>query len=248
MSTIVFLGHLHELVEQKQVDLVVLTAHGHSCHSQWPYSALVNSFITYGATSLLILQVLPSNEIRRAMVEHSGRRFEHANQKSEWRGRTERPCSLRNLMLHRQPNSVPDHGDQLRASPPETTSRLERMAHQLAAQHVIGPQPAGHARHLTHLSRLTQQLQDAHQHLVTAPAQDLAHSSAAEWLLDNYYLVVQALRQIEEDLPESYYHQLPKLDRGRLLSGYPHAPDSRASTPRRLPFGLTKRINSIKAD
>ena len=61
---------LHDLVEQEQVDLVVLSAHGHSCHSQWPYSALVNSFITYGATSLLILQDLPSNETRRGMVEH----------------------------------------------------------------------------------------------------------------------------------------------------------------------------------
>ena len=62
-------GALHELVEQEQVDLVVLSAHGHSCHSQWPYSALVNSFITYGSTSLLILQDLPANETKRAMVE-----------------------------------------------------------------------------------------------------------------------------------------------------------------------------------
>jgi nucleotide-binding universal stress UspA family protein len=61
---------LHTLVEQEHVDLVVLSAHGHSCHSQWPYSALVNSFITYGATSLLILQDLPSNETRRGVVEH----------------------------------------------------------------------------------------------------------------------------------------------------------------------------------
>ena len=60
---------LHDLVEQEQVDLVVLSAHGYSCHSQWLYSALVNSFITYGATSLLILQDLPFNETRRAMVE-----------------------------------------------------------------------------------------------------------------------------------------------------------------------------------
>ena len=60
---------LHDLVEQEHVDLVVLSAHGHSCHTQWLYSALVNSFITYGATSLLILQDLPSNETRRAMIE-----------------------------------------------------------------------------------------------------------------------------------------------------------------------------------
>jgi nucleotide-binding universal stress UspA family protein len=61
---------LHELVVQEQIDLVVLCAHGHACHSEWPYSALVNSFISYGATSLFILQDLPFNETKRAMVEH----------------------------------------------------------------------------------------------------------------------------------------------------------------------------------
>ena len=112
-------------------------------------------------------------------------------------------------------------------SPPETKSRLERMAHELAAQHVIGPQPAHHTRHLLRLSRLTQQLQDTHRLLVTAPDRDLVHSSAAEWLLDNDYQVVQALRQIEEDLPESYYLQLPKLIADGSSSGYPHASQPR---------------------
>lgn len=62
---------LHNLVAQEQVDLVVLSAHGHACHSEWPYSALVNSFITYGATSLFILQDIPFNETKRATVERS---------------------------------------------------------------------------------------------------------------------------------------------------------------------------------
>ena len=60
---------LHHLVEQEQVDLVVLSAHGHSCHSEWPYSALVNSFITYGTTSLFILQDLPFTESNPTTVE-----------------------------------------------------------------------------------------------------------------------------------------------------------------------------------
>ncbi|MFZ1771239.1 MAG: hypothetical protein WAU00_18670, partial [Caldilinea sp.] len=106
---------------------------------------------------------------------------------------------------------------------PETSSHLERAAHEIAAHHVIGAQPASYVQHLTQLPRLTQQLQDAHQHLVDASAHDLAHSSAAEWLLDNYYLVIEALRQIEEDLPETYYLQLPKLTAGASLSGSPSA-------------------------
>jgi nucleotide-binding universal stress UspA family protein len=60
---------LHTVVEQEAVDLVVLSAHGHACDSQLPYSALVNSFITYGPTSLLILQDLPSIQIRSVRIE-----------------------------------------------------------------------------------------------------------------------------------------------------------------------------------
>jgi nucleotide-binding universal stress UspA family protein len=60
---------LHDLVAQEQVDMVVLCAHGHSCQSQWPYSALVNSFILDGVTSLLILQDIRLNELRHAIGE-----------------------------------------------------------------------------------------------------------------------------------------------------------------------------------
>ncbi|PWK59057.1 cyclic beta-1,2-glucan synthetase [Silicimonas algicola] len=43
---------------------------------------------------------------------------------------------------------------------------------------------------------------------------------AAEWLLDNFHLVEQQLRQIEDDLPAGYYRQLPKLA-GGPFAGYP---------------------------
>ncbi len=101
------------------------------------------------------------------------------------------------------------------------------MAHQLAAQHVIGPQPARRGARLAQVPRLTQQLQEAHQQLVNASAQDAALSTAAEWMLDNYYVVVQALTQIEEDLPETYYHELPKLVADGPLPG-----SGRAGEPR----------------
>lgn len=94
---------------------------------------------------------------------------------------------------------------------PEDLSRLEQMAHQVAAQHVIDPQPADYARHHVIMPRLRQNLQEAHRRLVNRSAQELALTNAAEWLLDSYYIVVQTLRQIEEDLPESYYRQLPTL-------------------------------------
>ena len=43
---------------------------------------------------------------------------------------------------------------------------------------------------------------------------------AAEWLLDNYHLVEEQIREIREDLPPSFYRLLPKLAEGPLL-GYP---------------------------
>lgn len=46
-----------------------------------------------------------------------------------------------------------------------------------------------------------------------APQTDPA-SSAAEWLLDNYHIAVQALREIQQDLPAGFERKLPKLSSG----------------------------------
>ena len=43
---------------------------------------------------------------------------------------------------------------------------------------------------------------------------------AAEWLLDNYHLVEEQIREIRDDLPPGYYRQLPKLA-GGPFGGYP---------------------------
>ncbi|MGV8856320.1 MAG: GH36-type glycosyl hydrolase domain-containing protein [Devosia sp.] len=43
---------------------------------------------------------------------------------------------------------------------------------------------------------------------------------AAEWLLDNYHLVEEQIREIHADLPPNYYRQLPKLAEGPF-AGYP---------------------------
>ncbi len=45
-------------------------------------------------------------------------------------------------------------------------------------------------------------------------------SPAAEWLLDNFYIVQEQLGEIRQDLPQSYYRELPKLA-NEPYSGYP---------------------------
>jgi cyclic beta-1,2-glucan synthetase len=47
-----------------------------------------------------------------------------------------------------------------------------------------------------------------------------AITPAAEWLVDNYYLVERQVREIQSALPPSYYRQLPKLAEGPF-KGYP---------------------------
>jgi nucleotide-binding universal stress UspA family protein len=60
---------LHEMVDQEKADLVLLSAHGYSSMTRWPYGSVVNSFITYGVTPLLIVQDLPMNKIEPTRAE-----------------------------------------------------------------------------------------------------------------------------------------------------------------------------------
>jgi nucleotide-binding universal stress UspA family protein len=60
---------LHELVEEENVDLVLLCAHGRSCKGRWPYGSVVSNFITNGATPLLIFQDLSVGEIALSQAE-----------------------------------------------------------------------------------------------------------------------------------------------------------------------------------
>lgn len=63
-------------------------------------------------------------------------------------------------------------------------------------------------------------LDHAYQYFREATQQELALTYVSEWILDNYYIVQQAIDQIDEDLPAGYYRQLPKLTSGPL-QGFP---------------------------
>ena len=47
-------------------------------------------------------------------------------------------------------------------------------------------------------------------------------SPAGDWLLDNFYIVQEHIREIRTSLPKGYYEELPKLATG-ALAGYPRA-------------------------
>ncbi|HEX6385569.1 MAG TPA: universal stress protein [Anaerolineae bacterium] len=62
---------LHELVEEENVDLVLLCAHGRDCKGRWPYGSVVSDFITNGTTPLLIFQDLSAEEIALSRAERA---------------------------------------------------------------------------------------------------------------------------------------------------------------------------------
>ncbi len=58
------------------------------------------------------------------------------------------------------------------------------------------------------------ELTRAHRHIVEAAARREAISPDAEWLLDNFHIIEETLREVRHDLPRDYYKQLPKLAAG----------------------------------
>jgi len=101
---------------------------------------------------------------------------------------------------------------------------LEALAHQLAKRHTISLRPK---RKISLVDRLRSQeelLRQAYQYFGKASKTHATVSYAGEWLLDNYYVIQQAIRQIREDMPSRYYDQLPKLS-SSPQAGYPRVYD-----------------------
>jgi cyclic beta-1,2-glucan synthetase len=100
-----------------------------------------------------------------------------------------------------------------------SVERLEQYAQTLAAEHKTVTRK-GRAQLLPRLEDNGRKLEAVYKELVEAIRSGRAISPAAEWLVDNYHIVEEQLREIREDLPKSYYHELPKLASGEL-QGYP---------------------------
>src|ERR1700752_1853847 len=100
-----------------------------------------------------------------------------------------------------------------------SVERLEQYAQTLAAEHKTVTRK-GRAHLLPRLEDNGRKLEAAYRALVEALREGRTISPAAEWLVDNYHIVEEQLREIRQDLPKSYYHELPKLAEGEL-EGYP---------------------------
>lgn len=98
--------------------------------------------------------------------------------------------------------------------------RLLQHACSLAAAQPIAGRSAAGPSLAARLKDNERHLLRAYQVTVMAAGNDEIVTPAAEWLLDNYHLVEEQVRQIRDDLPPSYYRKLPKLSAGPFI-GYP---------------------------
>ncbi|HEU4779381.1 MAG TPA: glucoamylase family protein [Steroidobacteraceae bacterium] len=101
-----------------------------------------------------------------------------------------------------------------------STERLEQHARTLAAAQQIGSIP-GYGRSLaTRLRSNEKVLLAAYRSIAKAVDEGRSITPAAEWVLDNYHVVEEQIREIREDLPPQFYRQLPKLVAGPF-AGFP---------------------------
>ncbi|MBK5356084.1 glycosyl transferase [Pseudomonas sp. TH41] len=98
--------------------------------------------------------------------------------------------------------------------------RLEQHAASLAVAQQIAPSPPAVLSLHVRLDDNAAMLLAAYR--ASAAELESGHSvvPAAEWLLDNYHIVEEQIREIRDDLPPGYYRQLPKLAEGPF-AGYP---------------------------
>ena len=62
---------LHDLIQEKEVELVALSAHGYTSTPRWPYGSIALNFIAYGTTPLLVMQDMSSEELEQTQAELS---------------------------------------------------------------------------------------------------------------------------------------------------------------------------------
>lgn len=101
-----------------------------------------------------------------------------------------------------------------------SVERLEQHAAALAAEHKVSGRRERGRRLLPALEENGRRLVAAYRSLTEAIRNERTISPAAEWLVDNFHIVEEQLREIREDLPRGYYYELPKLE-GGPLAGYP---------------------------
>jgi cyclic beta-1,2-glucan synthetase len=101
-----------------------------------------------------------------------------------------------------------------------SAERLEQHAESLASAQVTSEDVESGRPLIPRVLENGRILLEYYRATASAIQQGSSITPAAEWLVDNFYIVEEQLREIRDDLPRGYYRRLPKLASGHL-QGYP---------------------------
>jgi cyclic beta-1,2-glucan synthetase len=97
---------------------------------------------------------------------------------------------------------------------------LEEQAKELAQSHKLLPESVKYTPLTRFLNDYARVFERATRYFNSISEQEKPMPVAAEWVLDNDYIVSQTLRQLEEDLPLDFYRELPALQEDGLPRVY----------------------------
>jgi cyclic beta-1,2-glucan synthetase len=94
--------------------------------------------------------------------------------------------------------------------------RLEQHAESLAAAHRTTEKPLKRRNLLARVRENARVLLAGYRNIAETVMAKHEITPAAEWILDNFHVVDEQLREIRDHLPEGYYRLLPKITAGHL--------------------------------
>ena len=97
-----------------------------------------------------------------------------------------------------------------------SAERLEQHGESLAVAQRVTTTPRKGGPLLPRVLDNGRVLLQSYRAIAQAIREESAITPAAEWLVDNYHIVDEQLREIHDDLPSGYYRELPKLADGPL--------------------------------
>ncbi len=98
------------------------------------------------------------------------------------------------------------------------TRHLETIAVELAQAHQVVFDAKGDKTIFERFEENARILAAAYKSLNYIADQDKILSVTEEWIVDNYFIILDQIREIREDLPKEFYFQLPKLADGKADS------------------------------
>jgi cyclic beta-1,2-glucan synthetase len=101
-----------------------------------------------------------------------------------------------------------------------SVERLEEQAQNLARSNRVTQKPVIGKPLAPRLNENAEVLNDAYRSIANSAKSDDPITPAAEWMLDNFHIVEEQVREILDDLPPGFYRRLPKLSEGPF-EGYP---------------------------